>query len=268
MNLKTLGSPQEKIILKTKVEIEYIRKSAKIIAELFKKLEELISPGISTKELDVFAEKFILSKGGQPAFKGYTIDKGFTKIVYPATLCTSVNEVIIHGIPSEKQVLKEGDIISIDVGVIYEGFYADAARTFKVGKVSPLKEKLMMVTRDALYKGIESAKPGNRIYNISKAIYEYVRSKGFDVLRDFSGHGVGKYLHEAPPIPNFPTNSKGPIIVPGMTLAIEPMVVSGSYKYKIGEDGWAVIMIDGMPSAHWEHTIAITDYGPEILDVL
>lgn len=256
--------PSEKIILKTPPEIARIRKASKVAAWTLSYLEKFIKPGITTLELEKIAEDFILSKGGKPAFKGYTIADGKKVIRYNYAICTSVNEVVIHGVPSSEVILKEGDIISIDVGVIFDNYYGDTARTYFVGEVSPLKEKLSNVTREALYKAIENCRDGTRVGEISRIIYEHVTKNGFEVIRGYSGHGVGKYLHEAPPIPNYPSGN-GPKLRKNMTIAIEPMVVAGSFRVRILSDGWSVCTIDGKPSAHWEHTILITDSSPEIL---
>lgn len=254
------------IIIKTPPEISRIRKASKIVAQVLSYLESFIRPGITTLELDQIAEDFILSKGGKPAFKGYTIADETKTIRYNHTICASVNEVVIHGVPSKDVILKDGDIISIDVGVIFDGYYGDAARTYFVGEVSPIKKRLSEVTKEALYNAIEICKEGIRVGDISKVIYEYVTKNGFDVIRGYTGHGVGKYLHESPPIPNYPVGG-GPRLKKNMTIAIEPMVVSGNFRIKVLSDGWSVCTIDGKPSAHWEHTILITDSTPEILSV-
>jgi methionyl aminopeptidase len=256
----------EGIIIKKDYEIPYIRMASKIVAQTLEYLEPYIKPRISTLELDRIAEDFILSKGGKPVFKGYTISDGKNILRYNHTICASVNEVVIHGVPSSEVILKEGDIISIDVGVIYSNYYGDAARTYLVGQVPEIKKKLSDVTREALYEAIKVCRVGNRIGDISNTIYYYVKKHGFDVIRGYTGHGVGKYLHEAPPIPNYPSSS-GPFLRKGMTIAIEPMVVSGNFKVRVLSDGWSVVTIDGKPSAHWEHTILITDGEPEILSL-
>lgn len=256
----------EGIIIKKDYEIPYIRMASRIIAQVFDHLSTYIKPGISTLEIDHIAEDFILSKGGKPAFKGYTVFDGKNTLRYDYTVCASVNEVVIHGIPSDKVILNEGDIIKIDVGVIYNGYYGDAARTYLVGQVSDIKRKLSDVTREALYEAIKICKVGYRIGDISNTIYNYVKKHGFDVIRGYTGHGVGKYLHEDPPIPNYPSGN-GPRLQKGMTVAIEPMVVAGNFRVKILSDGWGVATIDGKPSAHWEHTILVTDGEPEILSL-
>lgn len=254
------------IIIKGEEEISSIRRASKIVAQTLSYLEHFIKPGISTLEIDRIAEDFILSKNGKPAFKGYTITDGKKTLRYNYSICASVNEIVIHGVPSKDVILKDGDIISIDVGVEYEGRYGDGARTYIVGNSSPLKTRLSEVTRQALMIAIDMCRVGVRVGEISRAIYEYVRKNGFDVIRGYTGHGVGRYLHEAPPIPNYPV-SLGPRLQKGMTIAIEPMVVSGTYKTMILEDGWSVCTLDRKPSAHWEHTILITDSLPEILTI-
>ncbi len=256
----------EGIIIKKDYEIPYIRNASKIAAQVLEYLSSYIKPGVSTLELDKIAEDFILSKGGKPAFKGYTISDGSYKLTYYHSICASVNEIVIHGVPSEKVILKEGDIISIDVGVIYNGYYGDTARTYFVGKVDAVKVKLSNVTREALYEAIKICRIGTKIEEISKTIYGYVKSHGFDVIRGYTGHGVGRFLHEAPPIPNYPS-VRGPSLQKNMTIAIEPMVVSGTYKITVLPDKWSVCTLDGKPSAHWEHTILITNGEPEILSI-
>ncbi|MCX8029825.1 MAG: type I methionyl aminopeptidase [Brevinematales bacterium] len=252
------------IIIKTSDEIRRIREASRIVAKTLSYLEKYIKPGISTLELDSIAEDFILSLGGKPAFKGYTVTNGKNVIRYNHSICASVNEVVIHGVPSKDVVLRDGDIISIDVGVVFDDYYGDGARTYFVGDVSIIKRKLSEVTKQALMLAIEISRPGVRVGEISRVIYEYVRKNGFDVIRGYTVHGVGKYLHESPPIPNYPTGL-GPKLRQGMTIAIEPMVVSGVYKIRILDDGWSVCTLDGKPSAHWEHTVLITDSIPEIL---
>lgn len=247
------------IIIKSKREIEQLRRSNAIVAEVFEKVKSAIMPGVQTKELDKIAEDIILSKGALPAFKGY---RGF-----PATLCISINEEVVHGIPSERK-LKEGDIVSIDVGVNLNGYFGDGAITVGVGKIDEKGRKLIEITEKALYIGIEKAKPGNRLYDISYAIQSWVESNGFSVVRDFVGHGIGKDLHEEPQIPNFGPPNHGPRIEKGMVFAIEPMVNEGTYAVKILSDGWTVVTADGKRSAHFEHTIAVTDGEPEVLTIL
>jgi methionyl aminopeptidase len=219
-----------------------------------------IRPGLSTRELDEMAEDHIRSRGGSPAFKGY----GRKENPFPAALCTSIDAEVVHGIPGSR-VLKEGEILSVDVGVQKNGYFGDSARSFQVGKVSPEKERLMKVTEESLYKGIEQANAGNRVEDISHAIQEHVESNGFSVVRDLVGHGVGKKLHEEPSVPNFGTAGKGELLKNGMTLAIEPMVNAGTWEVRFLSDGWTVVTLDGQPSAHFEHTIAIVNGKAEIL---
>ena len=242
--------------LKNKSEIVYIRQACRIVSELLSYLSEITKPGLRTLWLDSRAEDFIKKKGGVPAFKNYN---GF-----PSSICTSINEEVIHGIPSEQRIV-EGDILSIDVGVKKAGYYGDAAVTLPVGQVEPELLRLLRVTEEALYAGIERAVVDNHVGDISRAVQETVERDEFSVVRDFVGHGVGKELHEEPPIPNYKTPGRGPRLVPGMTLAIEPMVNMGTYEVEIKEDNWTVVTKDGRPSAHFEHTILISEQGPEIL---
>jgi methionyl aminopeptidase len=247
------------IIIKSPREIEQLKRSNAIVAEVFEKLKGMITPGITTKELDQVAEEYILSKGGHPAFKGY---RGF-----PATLCISINEEVVHGIPGQRR-LKEGDIVSLDVGVDFVGYFGDAAITFPVGEVDPEAKRLLEVTEKALTIGIEKAKIGNRLFDISYVIQRWVESHGFSVVRDFVGHGIGKDLHEEPQIPNFGSPHQGPRLEKGMVFALEPMVNEGTYEVRVLSDGWTVVTADGKRSAHFEHTIAINDDGAEILSIL
>jgi methionyl aminopeptidase len=247
------------IIIKSPREIEQLKKSNAIVAEVFEKLKGMIVPGISTKELDQVAEEYILLKGARPAFKGY---RGF-----PATLCISINEEVVHGIPSQRR-LKKGDIVSLDVGVNFVSYFGDAAITFPVGEVDPEAKRLLEVTEKALYIGIEKAKIGNRLFDISYAIQRWVESHEFSVVRDFVGHGIGRDLHEEPQIPNFGAPHQGPRLEKGMVFALEPMVNEGTYEVRVLSDGWTVVTADGKRSAHFEHTVAITDDGAEILSIL
>ncbi len=247
------------VIIKSQREIEQMKRSNVMVAEVFEKLRSMIEPGITTKELDQVAEEYILLKGARPAFKGY---RGF-----PATLCISINDEVVHGIPGDRR-LKEGDIVSLDVGVNYLGYFGDAAATFPVGEVDPEAKRLLAVTEKALYIGIEKTRVGNRLFDISYAIQSWVESHGFSVVRDFVGHGIGKELHEEPQIPNFGTPHQGPRLGKGMVFALEPMVNEGTYEVKVLSDGWTVVTADGKRSAHFEHTIAIMDDGAEILSVL
>jgi len=249
------------VYLKTKREIELIRESCKIVAEVLKLIGAQIKPGVTTIALDKLAEDYIRSFGGVPAFKGYGSQKDN---LFPATLCTSVDAEVVHGIPG-KRVLKEGEIVSIDVGVKKSGYFGDGAWSFAVGSVSAAKQRLLDVTRESLCKGIEKAKAGNKVHDISAAVQSHVEAHGFSVVRELVGHGVGKELHEPPNVPNFGKPGTGPELKAGMTLAIEPMVNLGGYQVMMQPDGWTVITRDGLPSAHFEHTIAIVDGEPEIL---
>lgn len=251
------------ILIKTKKEIDYIRESCKIVAETLQLVKSKIEIGVTTKELDLIAEDYIRSNNSIPAFKGYSQGNG---VKFPASLCTSVNDQVVHGIPGDYK-LREGDLISIDVGVLKNNYYGDAAITIGVGRVSEIKQKLMEVTERSLYIGIEQAMEFNRLQDISFAIQSYVESNGFSVVRDLCGHGVGKYLHEDPSIPNYGKKGVGPILKRGMTLAIEPMVNIGDWKITVASDGWTIKTEDGTDSAHFEHTILITDKEPEILTV-
>jgi methionyl aminopeptidase len=248
------------IILKSRREIEKIRESGRIVAGAIEELKKRVSPGMMTMDLDRFAEDYVLKSGGTPAFKGY---KG-----YPNTLCISVNEEIVHGIPSNR-VLNEGDIVGIDLGVLREGYYADAAVTLPVGRISRQAEHLVETTRDSLYKAIESAVIGNRVSDISHTVQSCIEAEGYSVVREFVGHGIGRALHEDPPVPNFGEPGKGPLLKDGMVLAIEPMVNAGGSDLDVlEENGWTAVTRDKSLSAHFEHTIAVTTNGPLILTVL
>lgn len=251
------------IYIKTKKEIDYIRESCRIVAETLQLVKKHVRPGVSTIELDKIAEDYVLSNNSLPAFKGVS-QGGGTK--FPGTICASIDEEVVHGIPSGRKLV-EGQIISIDMGVIKNKYYSDAAITVPVGNVSEEKMRLMKITEESLYKGIEEAKANNRVRDISAAVQEYVEANGFSVVRDLCGHGVGRYLHEDPSIPNFGKRGTGSILKNGMTIAIEPMVNLGIYDVAVLEDGWTVIAADGLPSAHFEHTIVINDDKPEILTV-
>ncbi len=244
------------IVLKTAEEIEQLRLSSQIVANVLSELSRQIKPGITTRELDDMAEESARAQGALPAFKGY---RGF-----PASLCASINDQIVHGIPDGRK-LKEGDIISLDFGTKLNGFYGDAALTLPVGKIGKRAEELLLVTEESLYKGIEQAQVGNRLSDISQAIQAHVEKHGFSVVRDFVGHGIGTALHEEPQIPNFGTPIPNPRLQEGMVFAIEPMVNEGSYEMRILSDGWTAVTADGKLSAHFEHTIAITSNGPAIL---
>ncbi len=244
-------------ILKNKQEIEILRKANAIVAEILLALKEEVKPGKNTLEFEEIALKLCEKRKVKPAFKGY---RG-----YPYAVCVSVNEVVVHGMPKKEKILKEGDIVSFDFGVIYEGYVGDAALTVGVGEISEEAKRLLKVTEEALYKGIEKAHFGNRIGDISNAIERHVTAHGFNVIREFVGHGIGRNLHEPPEVPNFGKPGKGPKIEIGMVLAIEPMVSAGNYEVEILEDGWTAVTKDRSLAAHFEHSVAITPKGPEIL---
>ena len=244
------------VILKLPDEIEKARTSNRIVAEVLNRLREKVKPGVRTRELDKLAAEIADKRGAKPAFKGYN--------GYPYALCVSVNEVVVHGMPSER-ILEEGDIVGLDFGVCYQGFFGDAAITLPLGRVTQKASRLMQITEQSLYAGIEQAKAGNRLGDISAAVQDIVEAAGYSVVRDFVGHGIGKSLHEEPQIPNFGKKGRGIELKSGMILAIEPMVNEGNYKVEILPDGWTVVTKDGSLSAHFEHSIAINDNGPEIL---
>lgn len=245
------------IILKTKREIEKIRASGKITAFTIEEVGKNIKEGISTLELDIIAENFIKDFDAIPAFKGY---RGF-----PNSITVSINEEVVHGIPNAKRKLKNSDIIGIDIGVIFDSFYSDAAYTFMLGEIQPQYKKLVEVTKDSLYKGIEKCVVGGRLSDISFAIESYTTSFGFSPVRDLVGHGIGRTMHEDPQIPNFGAGGLGPVLEEGMVFAIEPMINYGAYNIKILGDGWTIVTADKSMSAHFEHTVAITSDGPQIL---
>ena len=248
------------ILLKNTEDIKLLHKANMVVAQTLQELRKHIKPGITTEMLDKISEDFIRSKNGTPAFKGY---RG-----YPASLCISINEEVVHGIPGKRE-LKRGDIVSLDIGVLLDGYYGDAALTVGVGPVSPEAQKLIRVTEESLYRGIERARAGNRLSDVSAAIQTHVEAHGFNVVRDFVGHGIGRNLHEDPQIPNFYTPSAyNPRLKEGMVFALEPMVNQGTYRVKVLEDGWTAVARDGKLSAHFEHTIAITSNGPWILSRL
>jgi len=247
------------IPIKTPDEIAIMRENNRILAQLFEFITPLVQPGITTAELDREAENFILSCGAKPAFKGY---RGF-----PATICASINEEVVHGFPGPRQ-LKEGDILSIDLGALKDGFYSDSARTFAVGKISDKAAKLLRVTEESLYAGIAKAVPGGRLSDIGHAVQQTVEKAGFSVIRDFVGHGIGRQLHEEPQVPNFGRKGFGPQLKIGMTIAIEPMTAAGSWQIRILEDQWTAVTLDRSLAAHFEHSVAITKDGPLILSAL
>jgi len=244
------------IVLKSPAEIQKMAAASRMVAEILAGLKEMVAPGVTLLELDSYAEKETLRRKARPAFKGYS---GF-----PYSLCCSVNEQVVHGMPSGR-VLTPGDIVSLDFGVVYGGFYGDAAITVAVGQVSQQAAKLVKVTEESLYKGIELADAEHRLSDVSHAIQLHVEKQGFSVVRDFVGHGIGKDLHEGPQIPNFGAPGKGPRLKVGMVLAIEPMINEKGFDVKVLQDGWTAVTCDGGLSAHFEHTVAITDNGPLIL---
>jgi methionyl aminopeptidase len=247
------------ISIKSEREVALMRQAGKIVATVLAMLAEKIEPGLKTKELDVIAEREIKRLGGIPSFKGY---RG-----YPASLCVSINDEIVHGIPGDR-VLKEGDIVSLDLGAIYQGYQGDAARTVGVNGVSVQAKALMEATEKALQAGIEMARIKNRLGDISAAIQKYAESRGFSVVREYTGHGIGRQMHEEPLIPNFGTPGTGPVLKKGMTFAIEPMLNVGDWRTRLGVNGWTVSTADGKLSAHFENTIVITDGEPGILTKL
>lgn len=245
------------IVLKTERELSIMREACKISAQALKLVGSAVEPGITTGELDEMAEKFIRSKGAVPNFKNY---QG-----YPATACISINNEVIHGIPSKSRKICAGDIVSVDLGAKFEGYHGDNAATFACGDVSPEAKRLMDVTKQSLYEGIAAARPGSRIGDISFAVQQYVEKNGFSVVRDFVGHGIGTEMHEPPEVPNFGTPGRGIRLLPGMTIAIEPMVNAGKYGVSVQPDGWTVLTRDGSLSAHFEHTVVITKDGAKIM---
>ncbi len=248
------------IVLKSAREIEVMRRANVIVAEILARLREAVVPGITTLDLDRMAEELTYKKNAKPAFKGYAV----AGRVYPYSLCTSVNEEVVHGMPS-KRVLKEGDILGMDFGVIVDGFYGDSAVTVAVGRASEAAERLMQVTRDSLYRGIDELHEGKRLGDLSSAIQNLVEDAGFSVVREFVGHGIGKKLHEEPPVPNYGESGRGPRLMEGMVLAIEPMVNAGKPEVELKEDGWTAVTRDRSLAAHFEHSVAITKNGPDIL---
>jgi methionyl aminopeptidase len=244
------------IIYKSSAELDIMRQSSRIVAQVLDELEPLVHPGIRTRDLDLYAEKRTRELGAVPAFKGY---RG-----YPASVCVSVNEEIIHGIPSGR-LLQEGDIVSLDFGVLLEGFYGDSAATVPVGRASDEARRLIASAKKAFFAGFEQVKEGQRLSDVSAAIQRSVEGDGFSVIRQFVGHGIGRSLHEEPQIPNFGAPGRGPKLKPGMTLAIEPMIALGGWEVDVLEDGWTAVTRDRSLSAHYEHTVALTENGPEIL---
>jgi len=246
------------ITIKTDAQINLMRRAGKIVAETLEFVEKNLKPGMMTAEIDRIAEEFILSKGAKPAFKGY---HGF-----PAATCISIDDEVVHGIPG-KRVLVEGQIVSVDLGAIFDGFYGDSARTFPIGEISEEKKKLLEVTKRSLEVGIAEVRAGNKLGRVSNAIQRSAESAGFSVVRDLVGHGIGRAMHEEPQIPNYGSANEGPVLASGMVLAIEPMVNIGTYKVQTKADGWTIVTIDGLPSAHFEHTVAVTNIDADILTI-
>ena len=247
------------VTIKSEHEIELMREAGRILAAVHQQLGKEIKPGMSTKDVDRLGEEMIRSYGCEPSFLGYC--------GYPASICVSVNEEVVHGIPTDERILQEGDIVSLDAGVIYKGYHSDAARTYGIGEIDDDAKKLIEVTRQSFFEGIKFAKAGNHLNDISAAIQKYAESFGFGVVRDLVGHGIGSHLHEDPEIPNFARKRKGILLQPGMTLAIEPMITEGSYEVVWLDDDWTVMTEDGGWAAHYENTILITENEPEILSL-
>ena len=245
------------IIIKSEQEIDIMREAGKVTGLVLKELEDIIKPGISTKEISDYVEKRILDHGMIPTFKGYAD--------FPAAACVSVNDEVVHGIPSPDRILKEGDIVSVDMGATHKGYASDAARTYAVGKIDEEAERLIRVTRESFFEGLKFCKVGYRLSDISNAIQTHVEKEGFSVIRDFVGHGIGKDLHEEPQIPNYGKPGRGPRLAAGMVFAIEPMINQGDYDVDVLLDNWTVVTLDGKLSAHYENTVVITDGEPELL---
>jgi len=243
--------------LKNRDEIALMRDAGRIVCEILDALQKAVAPGITTWDLDGIAEDLIFRKGAKPAFKGY--------LGFPCCLCASVNQEVIHGIPSKKKMLAEGDLIKLDFGVVYKGFYGDSARTVPVGRVSGEAERLIEATRESLHQGIAAVQVGNRIGDIGYAVQTWVEKRGFSVVRDFVGHGIGKKLHEQPQVPNFGEPGTGMKLRSGLVLAIEPMVNAGTHQVEVLDDEWTAVTLDGRLSAHFEHTVLVSEDGPEIL---
>ena len=245
------------VICKSPAELEKMHRAGLIVWGALEKMRAMVQPGLTTKELDEFAEGYCAEHHARPAFKGY---RG-----YPGSVCTSINSEVVHGIPSASRRIKEGDILSMDFGVELEGYFGDAALTVPVGKVSPAREKLLRVTRESLDRAIEKVRAGNRLGDVSSAVQQWVESNGFSVVREFVGHGIGTKMHEEPQVPNYGVAGQGPKLQEGMVLAIEPMVNAGGPAVKVLDDDWTAVTMDGSDSAHFEHTVAVTNNGPWIL---
>jgi methionyl aminopeptidase len=252
-------SLEERIILKSPLDIERMRRSNRVVAEILQEVKAAVQPGVKTRDLDELAEALLKKHRARSAFKGYN--------GYPAVLCTSVNEEVVHGIPSNR-VLRDGDILSLDFGAVLDDYYGDAAITVPVGTISEEARRLLRVTEEALYKAIEQARPGKHVGDISAAVQRHVESQGFSAVRDFVGHGIGKFMHEKPQVPNFGIPGRGVRLKAGMTLAIEPMINAGGYEVVVLDDGWTAVTRDRNLSAHFEHSVAVTENGPVILSQL
>lgn len=249
------------ITRRSRNELDLMRSACKTVGEILARLAELVRPGITTEDLDRYAEEWTLESGATPAFKGYQVGPN----VYPSTLCVSINEEVVHGMPSPRRHLAEGDIVGLDFGVVRGGYYGDSAITLGVGKTSEKAEDLIRITREALDKGIEQMRVGNRIRDISEAIQNHAEASGYGVVRDFVGHGIGQRLHEEPQVPNYVGRGQNPRLKEGMVLAVEPMVCEGTYEVEVLDDGWTAVTRDRKLAAHFEHSIAITEGGPEVL---
>ncbi len=245
------------VTIKSEREIELMRESCRLLEEVHDELGRFVKPGISTLEIDRYGDRLIRERGGIPNFLNYN--------GYPASICVSVNEEVVHGIPKKNRILRDGDIVSLDAGLIYKGYHSDAARTYPVGNVSPEVQQLMDVTKQAFFEGIKKARAGNHLFDISNAIDDFIKPYGYGIVRELVGHGIGTSLHEDPQIPNFRQNRRGPKLMPGMTLCIEPMINLGRCDVEWLDDDWTVVAEDGLPSAHYENTILITEGDPEIL---
>ena len=248
------------IVVKTARELKKMQDACTLSARALKLAGEMVEPGVSTLEIDTAVQKFIEGEGGVPSTLGYN--------GYPASTCISVNSVVVHGIPSKKTILKQGDIVSIDIMAGMHGYHGDNAYTFPCGDISEDAQRLLTATKDSLYEGIRQAQAGNRIGDIGSAVQRYVESRGYGVVRAFTGHGVGTKLHEDPSVPNYGTPGRGPRLIPGMTIAIEPMITAGDYKVKVLDDEWTAVTVDGSLAAHYEHTVCITPDGPRIMTLL
>lgn len=259
--MRVLRGSMARVPVKTEEEIALMRECGRIVAEVLALVGAQVRPGVTTAELDTLAEEYIRSQGGRPAFKGYGHD---TANPFPGTLCVSLEEEVVHGIP-DRRMLREGQVVSVDVGVEKGGFFGDGARTFPVGRVDDERQRLLRVTEESLARGIEQACAGNRLHDVSWAVQRHVEAAGFSVVRDLVGHGIGRRLHEEPAVPNFGGPGTGPVLREGMTLAIEPMVNAGTEEVTVAKDGWTVRTADGRPSAHFEHTVVVRRGRAEIL---